>query len=106
MGYSNLPRDHSLVKSIAWGVNSDEICIIYENGGFHYRGIPTALAEEIKKSHRKSVIEHVSMVSSEDGHHFWCGSDGFMQLMKRLLKKKTVTFVDFGRDESFIIRYR
>eukprot|EP00592_Proboscia_alata_P003595 CAMPEP_0194376134 /NCGR_PEP_ID=MMETSP0174-20130528/24620_1 /TAXON_ID=216777 /ORGANISM="Proboscia alata, Strain PI-D3" /LENGTH=830 /DNA_ID=CAMNT_0039156701 /DNA_START=191 /DNA_END=2683 /DNA_ORIENTATION=+ len=102
-------RKHRPLKTIAFGETWNSYFIVYEDGGYSYKGIPYHVNDIIQKN--QCEIECVSLgpkgeyfMKMKNGRVWWGGmSYNAMNKVNRL--KDRVKFIDFGENETFVCRY-
>jgi hypothetical protein len=104
----DLKKNDSFVVSVAFGENFDDYAIVWEDGSYSYSGIPTKAANVLVSNKNKTLLNIALGPNGEYwinmSHMSWFqGSTEFLTSMKR--KGRDVKFVDFGSDDTYILRY-
>jgi len=101
------------IHAIAFGADWDTFFVVYCDGSWEYNGtLPEELDEKLCARGEKGDLESVALgpdgewfLASRNGRKWWGGvsveaGEEINQLAAR------ITFVDFGDDRSFILRYK
>lgn len=106
-------RSSSSIMSVAFGASWDSFCIVFEDGGFCYQGLPHELHQLITSRGSKTDLACVSLgpngeyfIRANDGKGWWGGmSRGNLRDIKRKQGSGVVKFIDFGDCGTYICRY-
>ena len=99
------------VKSVAFGEDWNSYFIVYDDGYWEYSNVPAALDDLIKRRKCRADLSCVSLgpngeyyLSARNGRAWWGGMT--TDNMKRTKKySDRIKFLDFGIDDSYILRY-
>ena len=106
-----IKEDERAIRSIAFGEHSDSYFIVYENGGYNYCNVPSALDDLMEERGQLGDINCVSLgpdgeyfVEIENGQAWWGGTTE--ENLERISQvRDRVHFIDFGDDGTFLCRY-
>lgn len=99
------------VKSVAFGEYWDSYFVVYTDGWWKCKNVPTALSKLIESRRSRTDLECVSLgpngeyfLSAKNGR-FWCG--GLTNSNTNSIKQVegTIEFMDFGDYDSYLVRY-
>ena len=104
-----LKQNNYSVVNVSFGSSFDDYAIVWEDGAYSYRGVPTK-ANNVLNSNQNETLLNLSL--GPNGEYWikmshsswWSGGTAFMKSMKNK-KGSDVQFVDFGSDSAYILRY-
>ena len=99
------------VQSVAFGSDFESHFIVFSDGWWSYNNVPLALVAKIGARDRRSDLACVSLgpdgewyMKANNGKSWWGGvSDRCSNEIKSI--KDRIKFMDFGDDDSYLIRY-
>ena len=105
----DLKKNDSFVVSVAFGENLEDYAIVWEDGSYSYSGIPTKAANVLVSNKNKTLLNIALGPNGEYwikmSHMSWFnGGTEFLTSMEQN-KGRDVKFVDFGSDDTYILRY-
>lgn len=110
---SELETTSRRVRTIAFGRDWNSYFIVYSDGGWSYKNVPSGLVEFIKsRQDRSTGLECVSLgpageyfLRSKDGRACW-GGMAHETLASIYKVEDRVKFIDFGDKDAYLCRYR
>ena len=100
------------VRTVAFGGDWDSYFIVYSDGGYEYSSIPLALHKLIKSRNGKCDLACVSLGPSGEfyvrtqNEKAWWGGMTTKNLQTVSSVKDRITFLDFGDDDTYFLRYK
>jgi hypothetical protein len=106
-----LNQSNESVLTVAFGEEWDSYFIVYSDGSHEYRNIPDALHKLLMSRNGKCDLECVSLgplgeyyVRARNGRSWWGGMTTKNLQAVRSFKDR-LTFLDFGDDNAYFLRY-
>jgi hypothetical protein len=104
------------VRTVAFGQDDDSYFVVYDDGSWAYSDIPSGLRELIESRARRADLQAVSLgpagewfLRANNGRCWWGGWSSDSPLPDYIGKIEEddgdVKFIDFGYDDTYIIRY-
>jgi len=113
VGCDNLSNDLQkkskgrFVKTVAFGVDWDSYFVVYTDGDWSSRNVPSELMDLMNKR-QKAELDCVSLgpngeyfVSAKNGRAWWGG----MTTQNYAIADRNVKFMDFGDNNILFVRY-
>ena len=100
------------VRSVAFGGDFDSFFIVYDDGGWYFNNIPWKLQDRVatKKRRRNPDVICVSLgpndeyfLKTESSGMEWIASQNTVKETKEY--RNRLTFIDFGSDDAYLLRY-
>ena len=98
------------VRSVAFGRRYSSYFIVYEDGGYLYKNMPSGLDDFVENKNRgRCNLKCVSLGPDDqyyiktETHSYWSASESTVKKIKKY--RDRLTFIDFGSDDAYLIRY-
>jgi hypothetical protein len=105
-------KQSSAVRTVAFGDDWDSYFIVYSDGDYAYSNIPHALRKLLVSRNNKRDLVCVSLGSSGEYYvrrqdeRAWWGGMSTKNLQAVSSVKDRMTFLDFGDDNTYFLRYK
>ena len=109
-----LHRENRSVRTVAFSEDWDSYFVVFDCGWWSYSNVPEGLSDQIAKRGNRTDLTVVSLGpdgelfhADRNGRTWWTGcADVLKQTDDIQNKGGDIKFIDFGRDGTYIIRWR